>query len=217
MPATALLTALSETVINRYVFLDPQSVERLRPLADKRLYVFIAGTPMAFSLVFSQRIDMLVEQQAYDEVVKQLDSQSCCVKVALDILPELQKTSRLTALIQEGKLSVEGDLGIAQQASQLFQGLDIDYEELVSRYTGDIAANQLFATAASVKNRLDTLADNIKAGLRNGLTEEKQIGVPSLALAHFADEVSDLRDDTDRFAARLAHLEATFHSHQESD
>lgn len=217
MPATALLTALSETVINRYIFLDPQSVERLRPLVDKRLYVFIAGTPMAFSLVFSERIDMLVEQQGYEEVVKQLDSQSCCVKAALDILPELQKTSRLTALIQEGKLSVEGDLSIAQHASQLFHGLDIDYEELVSRYTGDIVANQLFSAAASVKSRLDTLADNIKAGLRNGLTEEKQIGVPSLALTHFADEVSDLRTDTDRFAARLARLEADLHSHQASD
>ncbi|MBU2977271.1 SCP2 sterol-binding domain-containing protein [Alteromonas sp. C1M14] len=217
MPATALLTALSETVINRLVALDADSAQRLRPLANKRLYVFIANTPLAFSLVFSDRIDMVAEHQDYDEIVKHLDSQSCCVQVALDTLPQLQQSSRLTALIQEGKLSVEGELAIAQQVSQLFQGLDIDFEELLSRYTGDIAANQLFSTAGAIKRGLDSFADNFKAGLSNALTEEKNIGVPSLAVAHFADEVSDLRDDTERFAARLAHLEASLSLPQETD
>lgn len=207
MPAQALLTATIETAINQVLLLDPDSAARLQPLNGKRLTVFLDNTPVTLTLVFSQRIDVLAETRDFTQVVAELDAQSCCVKTSLDQLPALQQSSKLTSLIQEGKLFVEGELNVAQQVSQLFQGLDIDWEEHLSRYTGDVVAHNIFASVRSVNQSLGRLFDNAKAGLANALTEEKDIAVPAIAVAHFSDQVSDLRDDAERFAARLTQLE----------
>ena len=80
-------------------------------------------------------------------------------------------------------------------------------EEWLSDYTGDIAAHQAFSAADKVKQRLVEAMARTRAGLSNTLTEEKPIGVSKLAMLHFSDEVSMLRDDIQRFEARLSALD----------
>ena len=89
----------------------------------------------------------------------------------------------------------------------MFQNLHIDWEEHASAYIGDVAAHTLFSSIQNVKLRAERFFGNAKAGLGNALTEEKDVAVPSIAVAHFADQVTDLRDDVERFEARLAQLE----------
>ncbi|WP_216027007.1 SCP2 domain-containing protein [Aestuariibacter sp. A3R04] len=208
MPAQALFTATLETAMNQLLSLDEDSDDRLRQLAGKTLIVYIADTPIALRLVFADNVNVLAEQSTFSETVKALDKQSCCIQVSLDVLPQLKQSSRLTALIQEGKLTVEGELAVAQQASGLFQGLSIDWEEVVSQYTGDVVAHTLFASANRVHQTMLSVVNNAKAGLGNALTEEKQIAAPALAVTHFCDQVSDLRDDVERLQAKLNKLEA---------
>ncbi len=207
MPAVALFTASIETAINKALSLDSGSAARLKPLNGKRLTVFLSGTPIALSLVFSDKIDVLAENQTFEEVVSGLDGATCCIKARPDVLPELRQSSKITSLIQQNRLFVEGELNIAQQASSLFQNLYIDWEEHASAHIGDVAAHTLFSSLQSVKQRAEQLFGNAKAGLSNALTEEKDVAVPKIAVAHFADQVTDLRDDVDRFAARLSQLE----------
>lgn len=215
MPAQALFTAALETAMNKLLSLDEDSAERLRQLAGKSLSVFITDTPVALRLVFADNVNVMAGLGSFDDEVKMLDKQSCCIQVSLDVLPQLKQSSRLTALIQEGKLTVEGELAVAQQVSSLFQALNIDWEDVVSQYTGDIMAHNLFTSANRVHQTMLGVIDNAKAGLGNALTEEKQIAAPSLAVAHFCDQVSDLRDDAERAQARINKLEAILLADQE--
>lgn len=215
MPAQALFTAALETAMNKLLSLDEDSAERLRQLAGKSLSVFITDTPVALRLVFADNVNVMAGLGSFDDEVKILDKQSCCIQVSLDVLPQLKQSSRLTALIQEGKLTVEGELAVAQQVSSLFQALNIDWEDVVSQYTGDIMAHNLFTSANRVHQTMLGVIDNAKAGLGNALTEEKQIAAPALAVAHFCDQVSDLRDDAERAQARINKLEAILLADQE--
>ncbi len=207
MPAVALFTASIETAINKALSLDSGSAARLKPLNGKRLTVFLAGTPIALTLVFSDKVDVLAENQSFEDVVAELDGATCCIKTRPDVLPDLRQSSKITSLIQQNRLSVEGELSIAQQVSSVFQNLHIDWEEHASAYIGDVAAHTLFSSIQNVKLRAERFFGNAKAGLGNALTEEKDVAVPSIAVAHFADQVTDLRDDVERFEARLAQLE----------
>ena len=51
------------------------------------------------------------------------------------------------------------------------------------------------------------LSERFTSGLSNAITEEKDIAVGKLAVMHFNDEVDALRDDVQRFEARLRLLE----------
>ena len=207
MPAIALVTAAVETALNRLLTLDKHAAERLKPLNGQRLTVFVTGTPVALSLVFSHRIDVLGENGTFDDVVAQLDKHTCCVRAGLDVFPELKQSSKITSLIQAGKLSVEGELSIAQQASALFQQLNIDWEEIASGFVGDVPAHSAFALLTKARQSATQFLNNAKAGLSNALTEEKDIAVPRIAVTWYADQVSELRDDVARFEARLSKLE----------
>ena len=46
-----------------------------------------------------------------------------------------------------------------------------------------------------------------EAILGSALTDEKQLAAHKLAVMHFSDQVSSLRDDAERFEARLERLE----------
>lgn len=209
MPASSLFTASAEILINKVIALDEDSEKRLAALSGKRLTVFLDGFPWGVTLAFSSKVDILLEQHTYEDVVVHADDKTCYIKTHFDVLPRLTQTSQITQLIREGKLHLQGEPGIAQQVAALFQQLDIDWEEQLSAYTGDIPAHQIFSGASGLKTQFMAFSERFTRGLSNAITEEKDIAVGKLAVMHFNDEVDALRDDVQRFEARLRLLENT--------
>ncbi|RDV24166.1 hypothetical protein DXV75_15165 [Alteromonas aestuariivivens] len=207
MPAQSLLTATLEQGLNRLLALDPDSADRLAKLHGYRLLVFLEPFRRGLALAFSDKVDVLALEHEHSATVARLGSNECCIKTRLDVLGELSQTSQLTRLIQQGALQVDGELQIAQHASNLFQSLDIDWEEQLSRYTGDVVAHQTFALAAHAKESLLGVLDRINAGVGNALVEEKTLAAHRLAVMHFSDEVDRLRDDVERLDARFSQLQ----------
>jgi ubiquinone biosynthesis protein UbiJ len=207
MPATALLSAVVESSVNRLLQLDPDSQARLAQLQGARLIAFIDPLPQGVMLVFSDQVDVLMVTESFDEVVAQLGSQDCCIKTALQTLPELKNTNMLTRLIQQNKLQVEGELAVAQKVSGLFQQLDIDVEEIVAGYTNDIIAHQSMRVLEGVKQQAQRVFANLATITGNALVEEKQLAAHRLAVMHFSDEVNSIRDDVAKLEARLQKLE----------
>lgn len=210
MPASALLTATLEQAINRVLPLDPDSVARLQALSGARLTAFVAPLPFGLSLSFSEQVDVHAVHEAPAEVVAALTEKECCIQTSLSVLPELQQTSQLTRLIQQQKLTVDGELQIAQQVSALFQQLDIDWEEQLAQVTNDVIAHQAFATGRQVHERVTSLLGTFSRTLGNAVVEEKQLAAHRLAVMHFNDSVSTLRDDVARAENRLEKLEQRF-------
>ncbi len=57
----------------------------------------------------------------------------------------------LTELLRQDKIIIHGDVKTAQLLVDLLQQIDIDLEELLSKYTGDIVAHQVGKLAKNFK------------------------------------------------------------------
>lgn len=207
MPTTALVAATVESAINKLLSLDDESDKRLKALNGARLTAFVSPLPYGLTLSFSDRVDVLTEHGSFEDVVSQLGSRDCCIKTSLQTLPDLKETSQLTRLIQQKALFLEGELNIAQQVSGLFQQLDIDVEELLATRTNDVFAHQSVKTASIIHEKAKTALASAARVFGNAIVEEKQLAAHKLAVMHFSDEVSALRDHTDSVDARLRRLE----------
>jgi len=207
MPASALFAATLESSINKLLALDSDSKARLNALDGSRMTAFLSPIPFGMTLVFSDKVDVLIEHGDFEEVKAQLGAKDCCIKTSLDTLPALKETSQLTRLIQQQALYLEGELNVAQQVSSLFKDLDIDVEELIAIRTNDVFAHQSMKTVKAVHEKSMSMLANMSDVFGNALVEEKKLAAHKLAVMHFSDEVSALRDSTERLDARLRDLE----------
>lgn len=203
MPLAQLLTSGIETALNQLLKLDPQSLVKLKKLQDKSLFVQVRELPWPLLFRFSQAISVGIAQSE--------DSAQCSCSITLNIetLPLLQDSSQLSQLIQQQKLILNGDIYVAQSFSNLIKELDIDWEEQLSVYTGDVVAHQTFSSIKSAFGAAKTSWQQNETQWAERLTKENALGVNQTELDKFSQQVNELRHSSDRLTARLAKLEQT--------
>ena len=196
------LSANVERLLNHVIGLDPDSQARLKKLQGKSLQVRLRELPWPILLQFSQRIDLSIVEQP-DDLVKA----SCMLELNIETFQQLRDSSNLTQLIQEQKLILVGDMYVAQSVSSLFQELHIDWEEELSQYVGDALAHQTFVGARSALHEAKTQIEAGRSKLSAQLLRADGLAVGATELAHFSDEVDQLRSASERLSARLLRLE----------
>jgi ubiquinone biosynthesis protein UbiJ len=109
--------------------------------------------------------------------------------------------------LRSGAVHIEGDAEVAQTFSELLQHARPDLEEELSRVVGDVTAHQVGNAARSAlafgRRAADTFAQNVAEYLQ----EEGRDLPTRIEADEFITAVDKLRDDVERFDARLAHLE----------
>lgn len=210
MPAAQLLTAGLEKALNHLLSLDPAAASELGSLAGKQLRVKLQELPWPLIFAFSDRIHVLVQEDSEA-------SPDCSLSLSLSTLQALQDPSQITRLIKDGKLDLEGDIHVAQGFSTVVKNLDIDWEEQLSKHTGDVVAHSLFSTGRRVFELVREKGEQVRKTLSEGALEEKRLAAHPIAVEHFNLSVNDLRSDTDRLEARLSNLEKRLAASQEAD
>jgi ubiquinone biosynthesis protein UbiJ len=109
--------------------------------------------------------------------------------------------------LRAGGAQVTGDGEIAQGFQQLFEAAQPDFEEELSRLTGDVAAHHFANLARDARDFGRRARDTFVQNVAEYLTEESR-DVPLRAeVEEFVAGVDALREATDRLDARLAALE----------
>ncbi|UXI01243.1 SCP2 domain-containing protein [Photobacterium sp. TY1-4] len=194
MPIDALVTGAIETSLNALLKDDADSQRRLARLRGKAISVTLNEFNKQLIFIFSQQIDVLA---AYEGDV------DCRLALNLSVLPELRQQANLTQLIKADKLSLDGDIQLAQQFSSFLSGLKPDVAEILSQYTGDIVAHTV---VSGLKNGVETIRRGVERRQRDlaeVITEEWRLAPQALEVAYFADQVDDLRTDVARLESRL--------------
>jgi len=105
-----------------------------------------------------------------------------------------------------GEVRIKGDIELGQRFKRILDQLDLDWEEWLSNYTGDVIAfkaSSLFRDFnAWGKNALSTL----ELDAREYIQEEGQLSPHSSELEDFANDINQLRDDSARLEARLSRI-----------
>ncbi len=187
-----------EAVINRCLRLDPETWAGLAQLDGRLLAVELRG------------LDLTVYIRATAEGLRigrhNPEAPQTVIKGSpVTLLQMLLSKDRESGLPQG--LEIAGDVETAQRFQTLLGGLEIDWEEQLSRIVGDLAAHQ----AGNALRALRHVCREARADLEQDTVEylrEEQ------ALLPYRDEVEDflaavdtLRDDTERLALRVARLQ----------
>ena len=100
-------------------------------------------------------------------------------------------------------MQINGDAETAQVFSRLLKQADMDWEELLSQYTGDVAAHQIGNAVRGFKRWSRDAAGRLGRDLAEYLQYESRDLPPRREVAAFLDGVDRLRDDAERLEARL--------------
>ncbi len=203
IPASTSTAAALDAVarmINALLRLDPDTQSRIASLHGHSIRIEFRG--LSFAVNFVATADGSVTLPVA------LDTPPDCVLSGspIDLLRARDADAGKSQLFA-GRVTVSGDSGVAQAFSEAMAGLDLDWEEALSRLLGDTAAHQLGQAARSARKAGAAFSNRSSDLLASYLTEEARLLPHHLEIEQSVNEIDQLRDDVDRLAARIALLE----------
>lgn len=191
--------AVLETVLNHYIRLDPTALQRLAPLHGKLIRLHIRG--MEIDLYLISAPDGI---QLYSQFDGEPDCTLSGAPLAFARLGGGEPADQLFA----GTVEISGDSETGQRFGEVLADLDIDWEEQLSRLTGDVAAHQIGAGARAAGRWVQRAADTLPTDLAEYLQEEARWLPTRVEAEELYAAVDLLRDDVERLQARIRRLQS---------
>lgn len=104
------------------------------------------------------------------------------------------------------RVTIQGDASVAQQMQKILSELDIDWEEILSQYTGDVVAYQVSRHARSIEQWLRQSASSLLQTGSEYMHEEQHLTPTRVEFDRFQHKVTTLKEDVERCEARLRGL-----------
>ena len=192
LPGSGLLAAVIESALNTAIAGSGAARADLKRLEGKILRLELKGLPLAFH--FLPQADHLTVAADYHG--------------AADITLEVPVASLVAAALQRDDappkgMQVKGDAETAQVFSRLLKQAHLDWEELLSRHVGDVAAHQLGNALRSLHRWGRDAAGRLGQDLADYLRYETGTLPPRHEVDGFLSDVDRLRDDVERLSARV--------------
>lgn len=193
-----LFSSALESALNSYLGNDSRSGKRLKPMLNKRLALQLNELPFMLQIQFCEtQLVVLATDEGEPDASVQMS--------ALD-LPQLADGAALTGLIKQERLALHGEAELLQQFARLLKQTDLDMEELLSRYLGDIPAHRLGKAAGKGRAYLQRQSQEGQANLFEYLTDELGLLPHPRMLKSFRRDVKALSDDVEAVSQRLRAL-----------
>ncbi len=193
----AALAAL-EGLINRYLALDPEGARRLAALQGRVFLIEVTGFGTPIYLIPGP--DSI---QLFGEYAGEPD---CTLRGSPAALARLGLSRRREDQLFGGEVEVEGQTDLAQELGDLLGGIEVDWEEQLSRLVGDPLAHQVGSGLRSAGRWGRQTTETLTQDLGEYLQEEARLLPSRNEVEAFLDDVDRLRDDVERLAARIGRL-----------
>ncbi len=105
-------------------------------------------------------------------------------------------------------ITIQGDVELSRRFQTLLEGVDLDWEELLSQYVGDFLAHQMGHAAQNVRSWIAGTSATMGANLSEYLQEESRTLASESGVAEFLDAVDVLRADVERLEQRVRRLQS---------
>lgn len=194
----SFLLSTAEKFLNQFLHLDPETPNRLAALNNK---IVAIKSPSIKQTVYFQFTQTKIKLLAYYDGM---------VDVVLEGTPfdflRLNFAGSTSSALFASDITMSGDIDAAEKFKLLFARLDIDWEEQLSRITGDIVAHQVgnFVRALCIWARQAT--DTVQQDITEYLQEEANLLPTRIELEDFFAEVDTLRNDVERLAMKMERL-----------
>ncbi len=188
-----------EQLLNAVISLDEVTQQRLAELHGRRIAIEFREWNLTLLFVPDAQGRL---QISTDDV----DAADATIRATPFDFAETLRMERKEEQVFKGKITLDGDTRLAQRFSDILAMLEIDWEEQLSKLTGDVAAHQLGGMLRGFQRWARRNQRMMRDNLGEYLTEEKQLLPTAFEVAEWRGEVDRLRDDVDRLAARVVRL-----------
>lgn len=191
-----IIIAAQETILNRYLSLDPESKENLRRLSGKVVRIELGL--LTYYWLFKP--DLIYLNKDYNGPVDLILRGSTFDFLRMAFI---KKDEAYTSI----PLQVVGDIEFGKQFREFFLNLEIDYEEQLSKIVGDTLAYPMVQALKTIKLWARQNIESFGQNLTNYVQTEMNWLITDEELQLFFSDVDDLRDDCARLEARLEILQ----------
>lgn len=192
------IMAIVETALNRYLQLDPDSHRKLARMEGTCLAIELKGLNITLYLVTDNQ-----GIQVFNDYPEQPDATLSGTPMELLGLALEQQPG--PANFAEG-VEISGNTELGQHFKRLFDSLEIDWEEQLSRYTGDIIAHKLGDLARTGIEWRQQASEILRQDIAEYLLQEDHVVPEKQELEGFFSQIDELREDADRLDARIRRL-----------
>jgi len=187
-----------ESVINRYLALDPEALENLATLRGKVIKLELIGINKTFYMLPNET-SMQVKtkcDQAADTVLR---------GTPISIF-KMGMVSDVASLLLTGEVEISGDTKLGHQFKNIFSSMDIDWSELLANIMGDGLAYHLSRSGKKFSSWGKDTIKSVATSFSEYLQEESRDVVTETELDIFYKQVDQLRDSVDRLQARVTSI-----------
>ena len=192
------LSAALEVAMNRYFALDEVAFASLADLEGRIIEIHFSG--LNESLYLFPGMDGLMVLSDFDG---EADTRLVGTPIAL---AQLSLAKNPADVLFSGDVKIEGDTRLGQQFKKILSQINIDWEEQLSQYVGDIVAHQLGNGVRKLSAWMQRNQQSANLDMGEYLQEESRLSPAAAEINHFIHQVDTLRQDTDRLQARINHL-----------
>ncbi len=195
-----MITDLLESIGNRLLRLDPDALQRFQDFDGKLICLELVGIDRRLYLSPGET-GITIREVSEDEPDVTLSGSPLA-------FAQLGLRGLHVTLFREGKMEIKGDVELGQSLQRFVEEVDIDWEELLSRYIGDVAAHQSGNLVRGLNDWRNNAHHTAKRNVSEYLQEEARLLATASSVARFTNAVDDLRSAADRLEQRVQRLQA---------
>lgn len=191
------LSAVIEKLVNQALMYNLHGTRALMPLNEKTLTVKLAelGFPLNFS-INSEKIHVTSGDRQND----------CCLTSSIKTLIALKEQQKLTDLIKQGQLDIDGDIKVAQRFADIASSVDIDWRSELAKRIGDIPTYKIGQLGKNLAEKLAFARQQIQSDASEWLVHEKNILVTNSELSYYYQGVKQISEHVEQVSERIEHL-----------
>ena len=193
-----------ESAINRYLRLDADAAARMAQLDGQCIAIELRGLDLQLFILPGEqgiRLKDRIEGEA-DTVLRGTP----LGLVQLGLGGNSEKT------LFSGEVLIEGNVETGQAFKAILDEMDIDWEEQLSKLTGDFIAHRLGNTARYVRSALQHSRTTLEQDISEYLQEELRVLPSRIETENFSAGVSQVGMGMERLEARIKRLKNTLDS-----
>lgn len=202
---------LINSALQKYLDSDPEIAAELNAFEGQCLLVYLTDIKKEF-LVTPIQSGIVVSEYVVDTEAAEASELNITTTIHSNIVSLARMGLKMDlgdgyqSMLTSGALKIEGDVELASQLRSVFMQVDIDWEEIASKYVGDAVAYQVGLFVNRFKAYKNRSVDNFRLDVSEYLQEESRIVPTKVELERFMSQVDNLDANVQRLEARIQRL-----------
>lgn len=199
-----MLAKLINYSLKKHFDRDPEVAGQLQALEGKYLTFYLTDLNKEFLVTPGHGSVVVAEHSDHD-------TYEITARVHADAMTLLSIAcgAQYQPLLENGSVHVQGDLEAVRQVGRIFRAVEIDWEEIVAPYVGDLLAHQFGVWLGRANSYRRRSIKNFLLDVSEYLQEESRVMPARAEIDRFLKDANSLETDIGHLEARIDRLGKT--------